>query len=295
MHSRLRENKIHGTPGYPYSHYSTYGIPGGFQVPVHWHDELEIIYVQKGRLEINVGGTDYELRDNQVVIVNPQQLHMLASEDLSICYHALLFPVELISFQSSDDLEQTVFRPLRTGKRALPTWVPEAVLTPENLELLDRVVKINDQKSSVYQLETRVLLLRFLLEVLRCGPLVRTEASESGKMQREMLEYIRIHYRERLSLEDLAEQFHLSPKYLSRYFKEHFHLTLSQHISHLRLNHARELLETTDLSVTDIAMQSGFSGVSFFIRSFTEANGISPLKWRKVRTGIDRQEKQVYD
>ena len=124
---------------------------------------------------------------------------------------------------------------------------------------------------------------------------MRTEASESGKMQREMLEYIRIHYRERLSLEDLAEQFHLSPKYLSRYFKEHFHLTLSQHISHLRLNHARELLETTDLSVTDIAMQSGFSGVSFFIRSFTEANGISPLKWRKVRTGIDRQEKQVYD
>ena len=72
-------------------------------------------------------------------------------------------------------------------------------------------------------------------------------------------------------------------------------MTLSQHISHLRLNHARELLETTDLSVTDIAMQSGFSGVSFFIRSFTEANGISPLKWRKVRTGIDRQEKQVYD
>ena len=55
----------------------------------------------------------------QVVIVNPRQLHLMGSDDMSVRYHTLLFPVELISFQSQDELEQTVFHPLRTGKLIL--------------------------------------------------------------------------------------------------------------------------------------------------------------------------------
>lgn len=281
MNPKLRENKSHGTTAYPYSHYSISGARYGFHVPVHWHDELEVIYVRKGHLQVNVGGADYDVTDGQVVIVNPQQLHMMASEDRSVCYHALLFPLELISFQVQDELEQTVFRPLRTGQRNLPTRVPEAMLTEENLSLLERIVEINDQKKPMHQLETRILLLRFLMEILRHGPLAKADADDTGKMQREMLEYIRIHYKSRITLSDLAQEFHLSPKYLSRYFKEHFHLTMSEYIGHLRMNHAMELLVKTDLSVTEVAMQSGFSGVSFFIRCFTEVNGCSPLKWRK--------------
>ena len=44
---------------------------------------------------------------------------------------------------------------------------------------------------------------------------------------------------------------------------------------------ARKLLETTDMSVTEVAEQCGFSSVSFFIRSFNRVNGCSPLKWRQ--------------
>ena len=144
-----------------------------------------------------------------MVIVNPRQLHLMGSDDMSVRYHTLLFPVELISFQSQDELEQTVFHPLRTGKLMLRTKVPEAVLTPENLALLDRVVQINDRKNSMYQLETRLLLLRFLMEVLRICPLVQADTDEEGELQREMLEYIRIHYKDRITLSDMAKQFHL--------------------------------------------------------------------------------------
>lgn len=281
MNYKLRESKSHGTDGYPYSHYTISNVRNRFQVPVHWHDELEIIYVCRGRLCVNVGGMVYNMTGGQVVIVNPRQLHLMGSDDMSVYYHTFLFPVELISFQSPDELEHAVFLPLRTGQQMLPAKVPETVLTPENLALLDRVVEINDQKSSMYQLETRLLLLRFLMEVLRICPLEHTDMDEAGKQQREILEYIRIHYKNRISLSDLAEQFHLSPKYFSRYFKEHFHLTFSEYISHLRMDQARELLESTDLSITEIASQCGFSGISFFIRRFTESNGCSPLKWRQ--------------
>lgn len=281
MNYKLRESKSHGTSQYPYSHYTISNVHHSFQMPVHWHDELELIYVRQGKLWVNVGGAVYNMSAGQVVIVNPRQLHMMGSDDLSVYYHTLLFPVELISFQTHDELEQTLFQPLRTGQRMLPTWATEAVLTPENLELLDRVVQINEEKTTLYQLETRLLLLRFLMEVLRSSSLTQADPDESGKLQREMLEYIRIHYHDRITLSDVAKQFHLSSKYFSRYFKVHFHLTFSKYIGHLRMDRARELLENTDLSVTEIAAQCGFSGISFFIRRFTETNGCSPLKWRQ--------------
>ena len=59
----------------------------------------------------------------------------------------------------------------------------------------------------------------------------------------------------------------LAEKYISCYFKEHFHITLSQYVNHLRLEHARQLLEESATSVTEVAMCSGYQNVSYFICS----------------------------
>ncbi|MFR2336319.1 MAG: helix-turn-helix domain-containing protein, partial [Waltera sp.] len=62
-----------------------------------------------------------------------------------------------------------------------------------------------------------------------------------------------------------------------------FHLTLTQYLMHLRLTHACHLLESTSLPVTEVALQSGFSNVSHFIRSFHASFRMSPLQYRKKR------------
>ena len=56
---------------------------------------------------------------------------------------------------------------------------------------------------------------------------------------------------------------------------------ISDYITHLRLEHAKQLLQDTDIPVTEIAMQSGYQNVSYFIRSFKKTYGVSPLKYRK--------------
>ena len=80
-------------------------------------------------------------------------------------------------------------------------------------------------------------------------------------------------YTREISLNEFGAQFHLSEKYISRYFKEHFHITLSQYVNHLRLEHARQLLEESAASVTEVAMCSGYQNVSYFIRSFKKMYG----------------------
>lgn len=281
MIQKLRENKNHGTKEYPYGQYSIANVSCKFHIPIHWHDEMEIIYVRKGRLLVHIEEEEYILTSGQVLIVNTRQLHLMVIEDMSVDYDTLLFSLELISFQADDLLEQTIFRPLRNGQLIFPNRVCEQVLTTENLALLEEIVAINKQKRNLYQMETRVLLLRFLLEVLRNTTLIKTGNNTGDDIQRQMLEYIRIHYKEGVSLADLSEEFHLSSKYLSRYFKEKFHLTFSEYVDHLRMSQAKELLENTNMNITEIAMECGFSSVSFFIRRFTGKNGCSPHKWRK--------------
>ena len=96
-----------------------------------------------------------------------------------------------------------------------------------------------------------------------------------------MISYIQQNYTEKIYLKEFGAQFHLSEKYISRYFKEHFHITLSQYVNHLRLEHARQLLQETALPITEVAMQSGYQNVSYFIRSFKKTYEMSPLKYRK--------------
>lgn len=283
MDLALREQRSHGTKEYPYGQYRIRTVPAHFHFPVHWHEEMEWIYVRNGCLLVSAAGTDYMLTPGQMLVINPRQLHLMHTEDTQVCYDTLLFPLELIGFQSPDLLEETVFHPLRTGQKRLPNPVPDAVLTRDNRDRLDRIIRINLEKPELYQLETRVLLLQLLLEILRHTDLLDSPEDHSNQLGRQILSYIQMHYTSRIALSDLSDRFHLSPKYLSRFFKENFHITISDYVSHLRMTQAKELLANSTLSITEVAAQCGFSGVSFFIRQFTRENGCSPGKWRKLR------------
>ena len=127
----------------------------------------------------------------------------------------------------------------------------------------------------------RILLLSLIQKIASCGTINPMGSKRNDPMQREILTYLQYNYTEPLRLETLAEQFHLSEKYLSRYFKQHFHLTLTQYLMHLRLTHACHLLESTSLPVTEVALQSGFPNVSHFIRCFHRTYQMSPLQYRK--------------
>ena len=56
MYFELKENRPHGTPENPFSQYHISDVKRAFQIPVHWHDELEIIYVKQGKLHVTLSG-----------------------------------------------------------------------------------------------------------------------------------------------------------------------------------------------------------------------------------------------
>lgn len=284
MYLELKENRPHGTKDFPYTQYHIHRIRHAFQIPVHWHDELEIIYVQNAPLSVVIEGTEYTAEAGSIFFVNPGQLHLMGSDTCPVDYFTLLFPLEFVSFQTEDALEKELLFPLRNHNKVFATEIPRGKLRGSCCDLLKQLIALNPKNGHPNQIGTRILLLQLIQLLNENGMIQRSDTGSPIGIQKELLSYIQQNYASRITLSDLSGHFHLSEKYISRYFKEHFHLTLSQYLNYLRLSHAKHLLETTSLPVTEVGLRCGFSNVSYFIRAFKESYGTAPLKYRNQST-----------
>ncbi len=98
-----------------------------------------------------------------------------------------------------------------------------------------------------------------------------------------VMAYMRCHFNEKLTLESLAALAHTSPRHFDRKFKEIYDVTPQKFLRTLRMERACFLLEATDLSVTEIAMECGFSDTNYFSRLFKKEHMLEPLSYRKAR------------
>lgn len=112
------------------------------------------------------------------------------------------------------------------------------------------------------------------------------EDSSHDRLYTSMLEYVARSYMDcNLSLSTIAEELSLTPSYVTRYFKNKNGLPLMQYVSKIRIEKAKELLETTPLSIKEIVEQVGFVDENNFSRAFRKREGISPSQYRSVRLG----------
>ena len=281
MYFELKENKPHGPKDDPFSTYHIENAGRSFQIPVHWHDELEIIYVKSGFLTVSISGESYIGKPGDAFVVSPGNLHLMGSDTGAVDYYTFLFPLKNLSFRADDLLEDKLLEPLNSGHLMINPRINDTAK-----ELCEQLIEVyaakNDESESqlTAQIKTKIILLQFILEMWKKGFIIENDTSGRNTVEKEMVSYIQQNYTGKISLKEFGEQFHLSEKYISRYFKEHFHITLSQYVTYLRLEHAKQLLQDTDIPVTEVAMQSGYQNVSYFIRSFKKTYEISPLKYR---------------
>ena len=114
-------------------------------------------------------------------------------------------------------------------------------------------------------------------------------STESGNVQelvapstiRKIMDEIKEHYTENITLTGLAEKYSISVSYLSELFKEHLQLSFSEYISSKRIQKAKELLADDSLSIEQIAEQTGYNDYFYFTKVFKKNTGISPSKYRK--------------
>lgn len=93
--------------------------------------------------------------------------------------------------------------------------------------------------------------------------------------------YLVARYNEKITLAHLAAQFNLDPYYLQKLFKRYIGQSPMEHIIHLRMLHAKSLIRTSTMSISDIACKVGVENISHFTRQFKKHEGMSPSQYRK--------------
>ena len=106
------------------------------------------------------------------------------------------------------------------------------------------------------------------------------EAQETHDLLSSVAEYVQQHYTEELTLEELAQIFHVNSSYLSTLFAKKTGMNFSYYRNTLRIQRARELLAHSEKSVSEIAMETGYNSISYFNRVFKEIVGITPIQYR---------------
>ena len=251
--------------------------------PVHWHDEIEIVYVCDGTLKTFINGESLSIETGDAAIICPGDRHYCLPSDADVI--AVIFSPDIMKgVDGSTSVEDEARRLLSQGSRTTESW------SVEDKEKLGAIL------SELESLPEGSLTSSILIRSKLFGLLALAAADRPGEPYMEMhsvpsrvddrigrvFRFIDEHYMEGISMPDAAAAAGYVPTYFSRVFKSSTGMTFYDYLTMYRIRRAELLLANTSDSVSSIAAASGFSSVKTFDRVFKEHEGISPLKFRKL-------------
>ena len=256
----------------------------------HWHDDVEFMYMCRGYMDYNVDGEIYHMREGDGIFVNSNHLHFGFSPDGSdsefIC---ILLTPELLT--AAVRIERRYILPVTETE----SWKAQVLKKddPAHRMLLDLICKIYetyDAGRDGFELALQSLFYQVWLELYRKAPLgIEADlADERDRLQlKQMLRFLHDSYDRRISAQEIAETGHMSQSKCFRLFQRYLGKTPMEVLTEYRLKVACELLTGTQLSITEIAQQTGFSGSSYFTERFRQYYGKSPREYRNSRMSIE--------
>lgn len=242
----------------------------------HWHDFYELEIILNGVGTTNINGKEYPLAPNTLCLLTPADYHSYhVEDDREITVINLTF--------SPDCIEDLSITELIT----LTNYIFCEIDSNDADRLVFLIKKIKAEYSSANYLNKKYitgLMSCILIELLRFQknqPKLSLESQSFPLPVQKALYFIRSHFREHITLEDVARFSGFSSNHMSKIFHRSFGMGFKEYLIALRLNHAEQLLLLSDESITEIAYFCGFNSISHFLHVFKAKYDISPLQFRK--------------
>ncbi len=241
----------------------------------HWHKNLEIDYVIRGRMWANIGGQDRDLYDGDYAVINSETAHQTCGKvpDEPVKYLVVLFSYKFIKTYFDDydryTIDVNINEQIRQRVRELLKAITFELESPGEFSKL-RITCAMHQ--ILMYLVTKCRVHKSAEELM--------PAEEPEIITRALL-YIREHYMEKLSLEDISGYVGLTPTYFSRYFKSATGQTFKNYLNRVRLENALVDIRENGMSETRAAADNGFPSVKSFISVFKSVYGCTPSEYLK--------------
>lgn len=267
-------------------------IAPSFDVNWHFHSECQLFVVLKGRGTRFIGDHMKPFKEGDMVFTGPNLPHLWRSDnsyyytESALETHGIViyFPVNFLgdTFFELEEFEGIV-KVLKISERGIE-------ISGKTNELIGKLMmELVDMKGgeSIIQL---LQILNLMVDSPDCQPITQAgyinlnKESETGRMG-QVYEYVLKNFKEKITLEEVAEMANLSVSAFSRYFKTRVNKSFTDFLSDVRISHACKLLHEEDINISEISFECGFFTLSNFNKQFKERTGKTPLAYKKDYLG----------
>lgn len=287
LNKEHKELRLHGTKGFPCAGYESYYTNNPEDiVPWHWHEEIEIICVEEGKLQVKIPSRVFWLKKGDCLALNSNMLHHASTED-RCKMRSLVFSSELV--QGSDS---SVFAEKYMGSlvscQSFSGCHMEDVDDSQILNWFQEAFEAMEGEESGYEFVVREALSRICLFLYRRFEpqmdIGNASLNQDNLRVRKMLTYIHKNYAEDISLEEIARAADISERECFRCFKKTIQVSPIQYLLKYRIMQGAGMLLSNPLgSVSEIASACGFDSPSNFAKMFRRFYDCAPREYRSAR------------
>ena len=268
-----------GNEGFPFEYYYLNSDHQRYVMPYHWHMDYEIVHVISGELPIHAGGKFVKLTDGDCILVPPGAIH--GSMPPKGNYECVVFDISRLFLLGSPSQKALIsFWEMRNGE-------PIVILKDEPLNSSVETF-FSAMRETGEPLHGRVLraagaLLSVFGYFYEEFPNIPGAQRDKTERVKRVISFIKENYTARITLNDLSVAVGLNREYLCREFKAVIGMSPICFLIEYRVEQSKKILLSPTGSVTEAAMSSGFSDISYYIKKFTSLNGCTPLQFRHAR------------
>ncbi|MBU3191033.1 AraC family transcriptional regulator [Clostridium bowmanii] len=285
------EEKINLKEGilYPFECHIQKGLGKGILANAHYHYYIELLYCISGKAQVFISGKSYDFYVGDMVLINSREVHSVykTSED-EVEYIVVKFDPNVLYSTSITVFETKYVFPFTLNKST-----HQKVFTNNEIKdtyipgLLHGIFIEYNNKNYGFELAIRNNIGGVFLLILRnwydkgLDLNINTNIKENTlKKLQGIFDYVDKNYMSDISAESVASNCNMSYSYFSRFFKASVGKAFSQYLNYVRITEAEKLLLCTNLNITEIGMEIGYTSSSYFIQQFKHYKNISPKQFK---------------
>lgn len=241
-------------------------------VKMHLHEYYEMEVVLSGKGYQNLNGTLYPLEPGSVYFLTPIDFHEVVPNG----------EIEIANLSFDEGILSPEMQVRFANRRSNIIFLADDQLSGQ-LQFLFQMLSGECTQEDTFSPQMRRNLLETLLVIILRHMQTPVHSYLPNAQIHEAMQYLFCHFRERITLSQLAKKSGYTPNYFSKLFQDTCGIGFTDFLSNLRLNYAKMLLLSTDLSVADVADKSGFGTPSGLFRKFQKYYGRTPDSFRRIK------------
>lgn len=285
--SNHQEIRSRGSAGFPCSGYQNYiSVGSGKEVPWHWHEELELIYVVEGSLKVRLPGKQIVINQGEGIFINTNMLHSAHSNQKEKCLiHSLVFYDRLIAGDKSSIFATVYVQPiLNCPALKYTTFTSTSEWEKEAASCIERAFQQLTLEEPGYELLMRndlsllwSILFRHSSDKLSSD---NCENEIDNLRIKNMITFLEEHFNESIDITQIAASANIGTRECNRCFHRMIGLSPIQYLIKYRISESLRYLQDTDMSISEIALYCGFDSPSYFAQIFKRYQKCTPRQFR---------------